>query len=166
MLKIKILSPGKIPGYPVNGPVLSPIWVKREEAMSFINAGLKVDVWIEELKEFKRFTHMDMIDLYKDKTLLEDINDPDHNIDGDCHVCDEVIMNVHELIKNTRVKQTGSGHSVVVENNNRILGDEPVKYIIEEPPVIEDDEIPDFGDAYEAPPFDVDAFSLDDFEDK
>ena len=158
MLKIKILSHGKIPGYPVNGPVIFPIWVEKEAAMRFINAGLDVRVWVEEVKQYVRFTAADMLDMYNNKNGLPSINDDNHNTnDNDCVICEDV----QQMINLTRIKQESSKAHPVTKQ--RISSDEPVIYVVEPEPIM-DEEVPDFGDAYEPTPFE--AFGLDDFEEK
>ena len=158
MVKIRILSQGNIPGYGVNGPVLTPFWVEKEVAMGFINNGLNVEVWVEDMKQFVRFTAADMLDLYRNKNKIPHFTDENHDEFDDCRICDDI----NETIEMTRVKQVPN-RNVVKVNKQKILANEPEVYIIEQPPIIDED-IPDFGDAYEPTPFD--AFGIDDFEEK
>jgi len=173
MVKLKIMSCGRIPGYPVNGPVLHPIEVTKEEAMRFITAGLDVRVWVDQLKQYMKFSPRDMVDFYNDKNYIGSSLDDNHNLDGDdCGVCDNEPINIDQLIANTRVKQTYENNGKYVAKP-RMSSNEPIVYIIEEntvnnrevyeqPPYYEEE--PDFGDAYEPTPFE--AFGLDDFEEK
>lgn len=174
MIKLKIMNSGRIPGYPVNGPVLHPIEVTKEQAMRFITAGLDVRVWVDQLKQYVKFSPRDMVDFYNDKNYIGFSTDEDHNYDGDdCGVCEEGFVNIDQLIASTRVKQADNNNARVVAKP-RISSNEPIVYVIEEntvnnvmvdeiPPEYYNEE-PDFGDAYEPTPFE--AFGLDDFEEK
>lgn len=170
-VRIKILSAGRIPGYNVNGPVLNPISVEEEEAMRFINAGLDVRVWNDQVNDFVKFSARDMLDFYHDKNYIGSSTDEDHDERfDDCVICDDVNI----LIKNLRVNQPA--RNVNIKAKPRISSNEPLVFVIEEEPIPENyvnvDDKPVFGDEYEeAPvkkmqlPFD-DMIGLDDFEEK
>ena len=174
-LKVKIMNGGRIPGYPVNGPILHPIEITKEQAMRFITAGLDVRVWVDQLKEYVKFSPRDMVDFYNDKVYIgKDANDS-HDFYGeeDCGVTDPPV-DINTLIERTRVKQTGGGPKAKYVPKPRIMGNEPIIYLVEDEPdnIVVDEqyepdyynEEPDFGDAYEPTPFE--AFGLDDFEEK
>lgn len=166
IIKLKIMSSGRIPGYPVNGPILHPIEVSKEEAMRFITAGLDVRIWVDQLKQYVKFNYRDMVDFYYDKNYIGFASDSDHNIDGDdCNICDDNYVDINQLIESTRVKQAYQTNENYVAKP-RISSNEPIVYIIEENTVnnIMVDEEPDFGGAYEPTP--PEAFGLDDFEEK
>jgi hypothetical protein len=164
-LKVKILNSGRIPGYPINGPVLHPIEITKEQAMRFITAGLDLRVWVDQLKAYVKFSPRDMVDFYNDKNYIGKDADESHAYYGeeDCGV-QEPPVDINTLIERTRIKQTGN--SVNYSVKPKFFGNEPTVYVIEENEREENvfDDEPDFGDAYEPTPFE--AFGLDDFEEK
>lgn len=140
-LKIKILSSGKIPGYATSGPVLNPIEMTEKEVLNLICMGLDVRVYNEKLNEYKKYNLVDMLDVLNDKPEME-VMDERH----ECDICDGDIT-IHP-VSHSQVESMPS-ESVYVESDRYTH--------------VEDD-TPDFGGAYEAPP--VEAFGLDDFEEK
>lgn len=193
MVRLKIMSSGRIPGFPGCGPVLNPIIVDEKVAMRFINAGLDVRIWNDQINQFVKFSARDMLDFYNKKNYIGFSGDSDHNQEGDdCLICDEVPNDVNDLIELTRVKTTPTlaQSTTTTVSHKRIGSNDPIVHVLEERPeqniteadiyyeedvYKEDfyDDIPDFGDAYEPAPVKktnkaalFDAFGLDDFEEK
>lgn len=164
-VRIKVLSSGRIPGYPCNGPILNPITVDETVAMRYVNAGLEVHIWSDQAQAFVRCQARDMLDTYNDKVIVDSSEDLTHD-------CDTTHPEeVSHLINVTRVKTTPSDSGVTYSRSQgqQIGSSEPTSYIrgmyyYEEP---------DFGDAYEPVPFRVTAeeppeglIDIDEFEDK
>lgn len=142
-VKIKVLSSGRIPGYPVNGPILSPITVDEKVAMRYINSGLRVVVWNEQLQDFVDYDSIDMVDFFHDKDKIVNADDEGHK----CPVCGE---DRHGLLDRTRVKNTPTGiNSYSVKHESLMPGD-PVEKIFSIPETVIED------DAYEPAPFPID----------
>jgi hypothetical protein len=134
-VKIKILSYGRIPGYPVNGPILNPIVVDEKVAMKYINAGLDVHIWNDQANDYVCYSSLDMVDTFHDKNRIENASDIGHK----CPVCGN---NKHDLIALTRISAKKSNTKSV--KNIRICPEDPMETIYYDEP--------DFGDAYEPAP--------------
>lgn len=142
-VKIKILSSGRIPGYPVTGPVLNPIVVDEKVAMRYINAGLKVVVWNDQMQDFVEYNSLDMVDFFNDKDEIVSSSDDGHK----CQVCGK---DPHDLLSRTRVKNTPSDVSTFSVKHTPLMPGDPVETVFTIPEqVIEDD-------AYEPAPVPID----------
>ena len=142
-VKIKVLSSGRIPGYPVNGPILNPIIVDEKVAMRYINSGLRVVIWNEQIQDFVDYDSIDMVDFFNDKDEIVNSTDVGHK----CPVCGE---DPHGLLTRTRVKNTPTGIDSYSVKHESLMPGDPVEKIFSMPgPIIEDD-------AYEPAPFTID----------
>lgn len=140
-VKIKVLSAGKIPGYPVSGPILNPIVVDEKEALRYINSGLKVVIWNDQIQDFAEYNSLDMVDFFNEKNEIIYL-DEEHK----CPICNE---DPHDLIARTRVKNTEYNvNSFSVKHNNIMPGD-PVETVFNIPEPIDDG-------AYEPAPIPID----------
>ena len=147
VLKIKIMSSGKIPGYKTSGPVLNPIEMKDKRVLKLISLGIDVRILNEEYNEYRKYNLRDMIDYIHD---LEHVEKLDEN--HECGICGGN-LELHK-ISSEQAKSTPSSEVYVQRN----------RYNSEVEENVYEEDVPDFGDAYEAPP--IEAFGLDDFEEK
>lgn len=142
-VKIKVLSSGRIPGYPVNGPILNPIIVDEKVAMRYINSGLRVVIWNEQIQDFVDYDSIDMVDFFNEKDEIVSSTDDGHK----CPVCGE---DPHGLLTSTRVKNTPTGIDSYSVKHETLMPGDPIERVFSIPEAIIED------DAYEPAPIQID----------